>query len=83
MRSAPGGAGTGGSDRRCPQQTRKETQKFAQEGFFIVLTTRARANASALAEAIREQGGDRMIVKLDLVSQTFIDSAFATISPSS
>jgi NAD(P)-dependent dehydrogenase (short-subunit alcohol dehydrogenase family) len=54
-------------------------QKFAQEGFFVVLTTRARANASALAEAIREQGGACMIVELDLVSQDSIAAAFATI----
>ncbi len=54
-------------------------QKFAQEGFFVVLTTRSTANASALAEAIREQGGDCMIVELDLVSQDSIASAFATI----
>ena len=31
-------------------------QKFAQEGFFVVLTTRSRANASALAAAIRRAG---------------------------
>src|SRR3954447_1876170 len=37
-------------------------QKFAQEGFFVVLTTRTEANASALAAAIGEQGGDCMIV---------------------
>jgi NAD(P)-dependent dehydrogenase (short-subunit alcohol dehydrogenase family) len=54
-------------------------QKFAQEGFFVVLTTRREANASALAAAIREQGGDSMIVELDLVSQDSISSAFATI----
>src|ERR1700751_969238 len=54
-------------------------QKFAQEGFFTVLTTRKEANASALAEAIREQGGECMIVELDLVSQDSIASAFATI----
>src|SRR5438477_11270269 len=47
-------------------------QKFAQEGFFVVLTTRNEANASALAQAIREQGGDCMIVELDLVSQDSI-----------
>src|SRR4051794_20901059 len=41
-------------------------QKFAQEGFFVVLTTRTEANASGLATAIREQGGDCMIVELDL-----------------
>jgi NAD(P)-dependent dehydrogenase (short-subunit alcohol dehydrogenase family) len=54
-------------------------QKFAQEGFFTVLTTRKEANASALAQAIREQGGECMIVELDLVSQDSISAAFATI----
>src|SRR3981189_3786206 len=54
-------------------------QKFAQEGFFTVLTTRKEANASALARAIREQGGECMIVELDLVSQDSISAAFATI----
>src|SRR6266852_2637840 len=53
-------------------------QKFAQEGFFVVLTTRNEANASALAEAIRGQGGECMIVELDLVSQDSIAAAFAT-----
>ena len=54
-------------------------QKFAQEGFFTVLTTRREANAARLAEAIREQGGECMIVELDLVSEESISSAFATI----
>jgi NAD(P)-dependent dehydrogenase (short-subunit alcohol dehydrogenase family) len=54
-------------------------QKFAQEGFFTVLTTRREANAARLAAAIREQGGEGMIVELDLVSQESISSAFATI----
>src|ERR1700757_4034481 len=54
-------------------------QKFAQEGFFTVLTTRKEANASALAQTIREQGGECMIVELDLVSQDSIAAAFATI----
>src|ERR1700756_4068499 len=54
-------------------------QKFAQEGFFTVLTTRKEANASRLAAAIREQGGECMIVELDLVSQDSISSAFDTI----
>src|SRR5438552_8533475 len=54
-------------------------QKFAQEGFFTVLTTRTAANASALAQDIREQGGDCMIVEMDLVSQDSISTAFATI----
>jgi NAD(P)-dependent dehydrogenase (short-subunit alcohol dehydrogenase family) len=54
-------------------------QKFAREGFFVVLTTRKAANASALAEAIRQQGGDCMVVELDLVAQDSIATAFATI----
>jgi NAD(P)-dependent dehydrogenase (short-subunit alcohol dehydrogenase family) len=54
-------------------------QKFAQEGFFTVLTTRQEANAARLAAAIREQGGECMIVELDLVSQDSISSAFAAI----
>ena len=54
-------------------------QKFGQEGFFTVLTTRKEANASALAQAIRAQGGECMIVELDLVSGDSIASAFATI----
>jgi NAD(P)-dependent dehydrogenase (short-subunit alcohol dehydrogenase family) len=54
-------------------------QKFAQEGFFTVLTTRTRTNASALAEAIQQQGGDCLIVELDLTSQDSIAAAFATI----
>src|ERR1700686_143036 len=54
-------------------------QKFAQEGFFVVLTTRPEANASALAEAIRRQDGDCMIVELDLSSQESVSAAFAAI----
>jgi NAD(P)-dependent dehydrogenase (short-subunit alcohol dehydrogenase family) len=54
-------------------------QKFAQEGFFVVLTTRTASNASALAAAIREQGGESTIVELDLSSQDSISAAFATI----
>ena len=54
-------------------------QKFAQEGFFTVLTSRREANAARLSAAIREQGGECMIVELDLMSQESISSAFATI----
>jgi NAD(P)-dependent dehydrogenase (short-subunit alcohol dehydrogenase family) len=54
-------------------------QKFAQEGFFVVLTTRNRANAAALEQAIGAQGGASMIVELDLVSPASISQAFATI----
>ncbi len=44
-----------------------------------MLTTRKAANASALEQAIREQGGDSMIVELDLVSRDSIAKAFAQI----
>jgi NAD(P)-dependent dehydrogenase (short-subunit alcohol dehydrogenase family) len=54
-------------------------QKFAKEGFFTVLTTRTASNASALAAAIGEQGGDCAVVELDLSSQDSISSAFAKI----
>jgi NAD(P)-dependent dehydrogenase (short-subunit alcohol dehydrogenase family) len=54
-------------------------QKFAKEGFFVVLTTRTTANASALGQAIKAQSGDSMIVEMDLVSQASISQAFATI----
>jgi len=55
------------------------SQKFAQEGFFVVLTTRTEANAAALTSAIREQRGECTIVELDLSSQESITSAFTTI----
>jgi NAD(P)-dependent dehydrogenase (short-subunit alcohol dehydrogenase family) len=54
-------------------------QKFAAEGFFVVLTTRREANAAGLAAAIRAQRGECMITELDLVSQASIASAFAAI----
>ena len=54
-------------------------QKFAQEGFAVVLTTRRAANAAGLEKAIREQGGTSMIVELDLVSSESIATAFGTI----
>jgi NAD(P)-dependent dehydrogenase (short-subunit alcohol dehydrogenase family) len=53
--------------------------KFAQEGFFVVLTTRNEVNAAPLAAAIREHGGECMIVELDLVSQGSISGVFETI----
>ena len=53
--------------------------KFAKEGFFTVLTTRNSANAAALSEAIHEQGGESMIVELDLASRDSISKAFAQI----
>jgi NAD(P)-dependent dehydrogenase (short-subunit alcohol dehydrogenase family) len=54
-------------------------QKFAQEGCFVVLTTRSEANADGLAAAIREQRGDCTIIELDLSSQASITGAFAAI----
>ncbi len=54
-------------------------QKFAAQGFFVVLTTRQRANAAALQTAIEEQHGACMTVELDLASEASISSAFATI----
>jgi len=54
-------------------------QKFAREGFTVVLTTRRAANAKGLDEAIRAQGGTSTIVELDLVSEASIAKAFATI----
>jgi len=54
-------------------------QKFAQEGFFVVLTTRTASNASKLQKAIVDQGGESMIVELDLVSSDSISTAFSQI----
>ncbi|MGK0169227.1 MAG: NAD(P)-dependent dehydrogenase (short-subunit alcohol dehydrogenase family) [Gammaproteobacteria bacterium] len=54
-------------------------QKFAQEGFFVVLTTRSAANAASLEQAIKDQNGECMTVELDLVSEDSIKSAFATV----
>jgi NAD(P)-dependent dehydrogenase (short-subunit alcohol dehydrogenase family) len=54
-------------------------QKFAREGFLVVLTTRTAANAERLNAAIREQGGACMTIELDLVSEESISRAFAAI----
>ena len=54
-------------------------QKFAMEGFFVVLTTRQAANAAGLEKAIVEQGGQATTVELDLVSRESIARAFETI----
>ena len=57
-------------------------QKFAREGFFVVLTTRSAANAAALEQAIADQGGECMTVELDLVSEASITSALAHVRES-
>lgn len=54
-------------------------QKFAQEGFFTVLTTRKESNAISLETAINKQGGACMIVELDLASEESVGSAFTQI----
>ncbi len=54
-------------------------QKFAAEGYFVVLTTRRAANAAALEAAIVAQGGACATVELDLVSEASITAAFARI----
>ena len=54
-------------------------QKFAQEGFLTVLTTRNAGNAAALQAAIGEQGGESIIVELDLADRDSISNAFAQI----
>ena len=54
-------------------------QKFAQEGFLTVLTTRNASNATALQAAIGEQGGESIVVELDLSSRDSISNAFAQI----
>ena len=54
-------------------------QKFAEEGFYVVLTTRKKTNASALQQAIKDQGGESDIVELDLVSENSISKAFSQI----
>ena len=54
-------------------------QKFANEGYFVVLTTRTASNAAALQTAIGDQGGESMIVELDLISTESISNAFAQI----
>ena len=55
------------------------SQKFAREGFLVVLTTRNAANAASLQAAIGEQGGESIIVELDLASPDSISNAFAQI----
>lgn len=54
-------------------------QKFADQGFFVVLTTRNAVNAEELEAAIRGQGNDCMTVELDLVSEGSIANAFTRI----
>lgn len=54
-------------------------QKFAAEGYHVVLTTRSRRNAEPLAAAIAAQGGAASIVELDVLQRASIASAFQSI----
>src|SRR5258706_9834356 len=53
--------------------------KFAQEGYFTVMTSRRRANAEPLCEAIHALGGRGMVVELDVTSEASIAAAFAAM----
>ena len=55
-------------------------QKFAAEGYFVVLTTRQRNNAVGLQEAIEAAHGAAMIVELDLAAEQSIAAAFDVIN---
>ena len=54
-------------------------QKFAREGFFVVLTTRSAPNAAGLEAAILGNGGSCITIELDVASEESIATAFATI----
>jgi NAD(P)-dependent dehydrogenase (short-subunit alcohol dehydrogenase family) len=57
-------------------------QRFASEGYRVVLTTRNTANAEGLQQAIVDRDQECTIVELDLSSADSISSAFATIRES-
>lgn len=54
-------------------------QKFAKEGFHVVLTTRTASNTARLEAAIQNEGGACTTVELDLSSEDSIHQAFANI----
>ena len=54
-------------------------QRFAAEGFLVVLTTRTAENAAGLKSAVEAQGGECMVVELDLASAESISAAFEQI----
>lgn len=57
-------------------------QRFASEGYRVVLTTRNTANAEGLQQAIVDRDQECTIVELDLSCADSISSAFATIRES-
>jgi NAD(P)-dependent dehydrogenase (short-subunit alcohol dehydrogenase family) len=54
-------------------------QRFAAEGFFVVITTRVAANGLRLQQEIERHGHDCAIVELDLASEASVAAAFARI----
>lgn len=54
-------------------------QRFAAEGFCVVMTTRDKANAEGLRAAIAAEGGAGLVVELDLAATASIAAAFAQI----
>lgn len=77
-------AGAGVSDAEMPVGIRwgvggALAQKFAAEGYLVVLTTRRKENAAALASAIADQGGQSITVEMDLTDRGSIREAFAAI----
>ena len=54
-------------------------QKFATEGNFVVLTTRTSANAVGLSDVIKEAGGQRMVIELDVSSEVSVTAAFDAV----
>ncbi|HSV81634.1 MAG TPA: SDR family oxidoreductase [Ramlibacter sp.] len=54
-------------------------QKFAKEGYVVVLTTRTARNARGLEAAIQAQGGECMVVELDVASAASVTRAFQQV----
>ena len=53
--------------------------KFAKQGFRVVLTTHVEKNAEPLLRAVEAQGGEAMIVELDLANIDSITQGFTEI----
>lgn len=53
--------------------------KFAREGHYVVVTTRDRANAAELEEAIRVEGGHCLVIDMDVSAPESISQGFAEI----
>lgn len=53
--------------------------RFAREGHHVVLTTRRRGNAEALAASVDDAGGSCSVVELDVGSTESVADAFAAV----